>query len=134
MIAVSTRTPRDVANEIIAKAAQKYDVSAKDILGPARFKTIVAARHEAIADVTQALPWLSYPQLGRIFGNRDHTTIMHALKKRGALPYRERGCNGGGLGTTARIYGHRIDYLFDCIRWALAASAAEEGEVSHENP
>ena len=31
--------------------------------------------------LSKNLTSLSYPEIGRKFGNRDHTTIMHAVKK-----------------------------------------------------
>lgn len=63
---------------IIAACARRHRVSVADILGPRRFKHIVAARWEAIRAVAAEFPEFSTPRLGRIFG-RDHTTILWAL-------------------------------------------------------
>lgn len=51
-----------------------------DILGPSRNRALVKVRQECIRAVADARTDLSLPQLGRIF-NRDHTTILHALRK-----------------------------------------------------
>jgi hypothetical protein len=40
----------------------------------------VAARFEAIVAVAQVRYAWSLPQLGRFFGDRDHTTILHAIR------------------------------------------------------
>ena len=31
--------------------------------------------------VTRHMTDLSYPEIGRAFGNRDHTTVIHAVRK-----------------------------------------------------
>ena len=31
--------------------------------------------------VTRTLTDLSFPEIGRAFGNRDHTTVIHAVRK-----------------------------------------------------
>ena len=39
------------------------------------------ARHRQIAMyLVKKLTTLSYPEIGRQFGGRDHTTVMHAVK------------------------------------------------------
>ncbi|MBV8797602.1 MAG: hypothetical protein JO136_21905 [Hyphomicrobiales bacterium] len=50
-----------------------------DILGRNRRQPIAAARHEAVWRVRLATGW-SLPRLGRFF-KRDHTTVLHSLRK-----------------------------------------------------
>jgi hypothetical protein len=50
-----------------------------DILGRNRRPPIAAARHEAVWRVRLATGW-SLPRLGRFF-KRDHTTVLHSLRK-----------------------------------------------------
>lgn len=68
--------------EIIANVAAQHGVTPADIIGSSRLRTIVRARQDAIAAVASAYPHLSAPALGRAFGDRDHTTILHALRAR----------------------------------------------------
>lgn len=112
------RTPRDEVYDIIRKVAFDLGtgVSVEEVLGKSRFRHIVAVRHEAIARIAARFPWMSYPHLARLMGNRDHTTIMHALKKMGALQPRMT----PGRGLAARTYGPTIDRLFVCIGAALS--------------
>lgn len=65
---------------IIRRVAEKYGVTYADIIGTRRFDHLVSARHEAIRAVRLAHPTYSTLKLGRIFGGRDHTTILHALR------------------------------------------------------
>lgn len=62
---------------IIDRVAHRYDLTRADILGPATPRYIAMPRQEAMALVRKERPHLSYPAIGRIFGHRDHTTIMH---------------------------------------------------------
>lgn len=55
------------------------DLSSKD-----RHKSIAFARHVAMYLCKQRLK-CSFPELGRAFGNRDHTTVMSAVRKVEAL-------------------------------------------------
>lgn len=69
--------------EIIRDVARRHGISPQDITGRSRSRTIVEIRHEAIVEAHLKRPDLSSPQLGRLFGNRDHTTILYALRKAG---------------------------------------------------
>lgn len=74
--------PEKLAREprkIIARVAAEHRVAPDDITGPSKRKHIVIARYAAIHAVAEEHPGLSSTQLGRIFGGRDHTTILHAL-------------------------------------------------------
>lgn len=72
------------AKVIVADIAKRHDVPIELVFGHCRNKRIVDARHEAVIAVRKAFPLWSLPQMGRFF-NRDHTTILHALRKHGVL-------------------------------------------------
>jgi len=74
------RTSASPEMEIIHRAATVFGVKANDILGKGRSRTTVLARHVAMFVVRQDLK-RSYPEIGNFFGNRDHTTAMHAYAR-----------------------------------------------------
>lgn len=83
-----TVTPRQLTLAIVESVAARHGVTVgivfeRDGRPGARVRKVVEARHEAIAEVAAARPHWSYPALGRFFGGRDHTSVMHALKKLG---------------------------------------------------
>ncbi|MFM8988210.1 MAG: helix-turn-helix domain-containing protein, partial [Alphaproteobacteria bacterium] len=55
-------------------------VSVEAIKGRSRQRPIVTARQTAMY-VFRELTDLSYPAIARLFGGRDHTTVMHAVRK-----------------------------------------------------
>lgn len=67
---------------IIAEVALAHRVTVEDILGHGRSAPLVKARHEAIIEVAIRRPAFSLSQIGRCF-SRDHTTILHVLRKYG---------------------------------------------------
>lgn len=69
--------------QIITAVAKEHGLTHEDIIGKSRKANIVAARYEAIEAVYRARPKLSLKGISRYFGDRDHTTIIHALTKRG---------------------------------------------------
>jgi hypothetical protein len=70
------------ADAVIAEVATEFGVTVDEILSRGRATSIAAVRHVAIRRVAAALPDLSCPRLGLIFG-RDHTTIIYALGRLG---------------------------------------------------
>jgi chromosomal replication initiator protein len=73
--------PRQVtAEEILQATAKAFDLSIDQICGPSRRRPLVAARQTAMY-LFRALTDYSYPQIAHVFGDRDHTTVMHAQKK-----------------------------------------------------
>ena len=69
-------TGRDIARQ----TARRHRIPYAEIIGPVRTKNVVRARHEAFYLIRKLLG-LSLPQIGRIFGDRDHTTVLHGIKK-----------------------------------------------------
>jgi chromosomal replication initiator protein len=65
----------------IQKAVCKhYDVTLSDMLSPRRTANIVKPRQVAMF-LCKELTLRTLPELGRRFGGRDHTTVLHAIRK-----------------------------------------------------
>ena len=78
---VRAREPRRVKIEDIQKlVASHYSVSRADILSSRRTATVVKPRQVAMY-LSKALTLRSLPEIGRRFGGRDHTTVLHAVRK-----------------------------------------------------
>lgn len=74
------RRPRRFTYGLIERRiAAATGIPIKDIRGKRRSKALVFAR-QAISYWSIRLTDLSYPQIGRLMGGRDHTTILHGVK------------------------------------------------------
>ncbi|MCA3552851.1 MAG: chromosomal replication initiator protein DnaA, partial [Rhodobacter sp.] len=66
--------------EIQRRVAEHYNVRLSDLIGPKRVRTIARPRQIAMYLAKQLTP-RSLPEIGRRFGGRDHTTIMHGVRR-----------------------------------------------------
>lgn len=70
-----------ISSEFIQETIAKYfNVSVKDLKSSKRSQDITHPRQIAMY-LCRAVAQLSFPQIGKDFGNRDHTTAMHAYDK-----------------------------------------------------
>ena len=67
-------------DRILIDVAREHDLLVKEMLGPRRHVKIVWPRQLAMYRIWLELKW-SFPRIGRLFGNRDHTTVLHAVRK-----------------------------------------------------
>lgn len=65
---------------IAREVAAKHGVPMSDMWSSRRNVEAVAARHEAFWRCKNETT-MSLPQIGRRFGGRDHTTVLHGIKK-----------------------------------------------------
>jgi chromosomal replication initiator protein len=72
--------PEITAAVIIAQTAGYFGMSIDDLCGASRSRVLVTARQIAMY-LCRELTDLSLPKIGQQFGNRDHTTVMHAERK-----------------------------------------------------
>jgi len=88
---VRTRDPKKVKIEDIQKlVANHYNVSRADLLSSRRTATVVRPRQIAMF-LSKILTPRSLPEIGRRFGGRDHTTVLHAVRKIEGLSANDRG-------------------------------------------
>ncbi|WP_028029146.1 chromosomal replication initiator protein DnaA [Gemmobacter nectariphilus] len=66
--------------EIQRKVAEHYNIRLSDMIGPKRLRAVARPRQVAMY-LSKQLTSRSLPEIGRRFGGRDHTTIMHGVKK-----------------------------------------------------
>ncbi|HEX7601417.1 MAG TPA: helix-turn-helix domain-containing protein, partial [Polyangiaceae bacterium] len=90
IFAASNARPNEASVEDIQRVVcHHFKLRTADLLSKDRHKSIAFARHVAMYLCKQRLK-CSFPELGRAFGNRDHTTVMSAVRKveglRGADP------------------------------------------------
>ena len=66
-------------DEIQKRVAAHYDVRVAEMFSARRARNIARPRQVAMY-LAKTLTSLSYPEIGRQFGGRDHTTVMHAVR------------------------------------------------------
>jgi chromosomal replication initiator protein len=66
--------------EIIRKVADHYNLRMTDLISARRARVIARPRQVAMF-LSKMLTSKSLPEIGRRFGGRDHTTVIHAVKK-----------------------------------------------------
>ena len=66
--------------ELLAEIAAYLGFTVEALRGKNRQRPLVTARQEAMY-VFRELTDLSYPAIARLFGGRDHTTVIHAVDK-----------------------------------------------------
>ena len=75
------RRPEPTAVEAIQqRVAEAFGISRAELVGTSRAATPLRARQVAIL-LTREATDLSLPQIGRLYGGRDHSTILNALRR-----------------------------------------------------
>jgi chromosomal replication initiator protein len=78
---LTARQPRPITPQVILEATSKmFGIPIEEIIGKKRQRPLVNARQVGMY-VFRELTDLSYPAIAREFGNRDHTTVIHAVEK-----------------------------------------------------
>ena len=67
------------AEEIQKAVAEHFQVKVPDLRSKRRTKTLVYPRHIAMY-LCREIPKISFPEIGRVFGGKDHSTVIHACK------------------------------------------------------
>ncbi len=66
--------------EIQRKVSDYYNIRLSDIIGPKRVRSFARPRQVAMY-LCKQLTSRSLPEIGRRFGGRDHTTVMHGVRR-----------------------------------------------------
>ncbi len=66
--------------EIQRKVSEHYNIRLSDLIGPKRLRAYARPRQVAMF-LCKTMTSRSLPDIGRRFGKRDHTTVMHGVKR-----------------------------------------------------
>ncbi|KRS16866.1 chromosomal replication initiator protein DnaA [Roseovarius indicus] len=66
--------------EIQRQVSEHYNIRLSDMIGPKRVRTFARPRQVAMY-LCKQMTSRSLPEIGRRFGGRDHTTVMHGVKR-----------------------------------------------------
>jgi chromosomal replication initiator protein len=66
--------------EIQRRVSEHYNIRLSELIGPTRVRTVARPRQIAMY-LCKTLTSRSLPEIGRRFGKRDHTTILHGVKR-----------------------------------------------------
>ncbi|WP_417582007.1 chromosomal replication initiator protein DnaA [Pelagibacterium sp.] len=76
----SRETPRVRIEDILKIVARHYKVPRNELLSSRRSRDVVRPRQIAMY-LAKSLTSRSLPEIGRRFGGRDHTTVLHSVRK-----------------------------------------------------
>ncbi|MCR4666302.1 MAG: hypothetical protein K5657_03300 [Desulfovibrio sp.] len=79
---ISDHIPRKTidSSDVVKCVAELTELEPDEILGSSRQYKLVLARQLAMY-LCRTLLGLSYPEVGRFFGGKDHSTVIHAIRK-----------------------------------------------------
>lgn len=75
----SKRHKQITAELIMNTVCDYYGLTMEDMTGPTRKREITVPRQIAMF-LTREMTGMSLPQIGNVFGGRDHTTVLHSCK------------------------------------------------------
>ena len=73
--------PRRTAKEVMSGVAAQHGLQFSDLLSVRRHRKLSHIRFEAIYKAYVHCPHMSMPAIGRALGGRDHTSILHAIRR-----------------------------------------------------
>lgn len=83
--------PRRLTKHIVAEVLENFpSVTWEDIKGKHRTLDVMYPRQLCMHAVHEQRKDLSYPQIGKLFGGRDHTTALHSIRKVQAMTSKEK--------------------------------------------
>lgn len=75
---------KDIITRVIETVAAEHSLSPVVVLSSVRTREAVAARQKGLY-LAYRVSGKSLPEIGRRFGGRDHTTVLHAVRKLDAM-------------------------------------------------
>ena len=82
-------SPQDRMRGICRVICERHGVRVTDLFSASQKRLVAEARHDCIVAVFAAFPSMSSPRLGKFF-DRDHTTILSSLNRRGISKSRKK--------------------------------------------
>uniref|UniRef100_I2PXA0 Chromosomal replication initiator protein DnaA n=1 Tax=Desulfovibrio sp. U5L TaxID=596152 RepID=I2PXA0_9BACT len=79
-LSVDKKAPELSPERILTVCAEHFGLTVAAIIGQSRRRELVFARQAAMA-LCRTLLGMSYPALGKVFGGKDHSTVLYSIRK-----------------------------------------------------
>ena len=79
-VLATPKTRQITAQVVMQTVSDYYGITVDDMIKPTRRREITVPRQIAMY-LTREMTNMSLPQIGQVFGNRDHSTVLHACKQ-----------------------------------------------------
>ena len=79
-VLVQPKARQITAQVVMQTVSDYYGITVDDMIKPTRRREITVPRQIAMY-LTREMTNMSLPQIGQVFGNRDHSTVLHACKQ-----------------------------------------------------
>ncbi len=74
-------TARITARDVAIFVAERHGMTLERLCVSSHRRSFARPRQIAMYAIRQLCPHMSLPHIGRLFGGRDHTTVLHGVKK-----------------------------------------------------
>lgn len=78
--AISAPTLAGQARKIATEVAAEHGLTFFDMISQCRNMSLVRARKKAMWRIHKECTHMSLPMIGKLFGDRDHTTVLHCIR------------------------------------------------------
>jgi hypothetical protein len=124
----TTEQPRVLIQHVVIATCSVCMISEEALLSQTRHQSVVYPRQLGMA-LAKALTDRSLPEIGRRFGNKDHTTVLHAIKRVSGLLEGHRGTQelyAAIEAVACRLAGVRVGEARAVLKPAVVAALQEE--------
>ena len=118
-------TPGEQTRAIIQEVAERNDLTLEQIMSRTRKRHVSHPRQEAMYEVAKRRTWMSLPDIGRVFGGMDHTTILHGIREH---------CKRVGVSYTDFSARRRAAYWLQPVAFASYAEAMRKHRIAPPPP
>lgn len=80
--------PGETMLDYVRRRAREFGFDPREVRSPRRTRDLVKVKHLIVLEIRRNYPLASYPQIARVMGFRDHTSVLHAARKMEAIEAR----------------------------------------------
>jgi chromosomal replication initiator protein len=120
-----------MGGKIKRAVAEHYGISMNNLTSARRTWDVVRPRQVAMYLAKELTP-MSLPQIGRLFGGRDHTTVLHAIRQIDAMRWTD-----WSIGRSVELLLAQLksqDEQQEAADAAIGASHHDQHDLDHPRP
>ncbi len=110
--------------QFVRRRCLEMNLCVKSVISDSKLQMFTEPRQKLMAEVRVAFPKMSFPAIAKVFGKKDHQTVIHACRKHGIglMPkhevkyHRETVCALYRNGMSKKDIGRELGFSVEAIR------------------